>query len=308
MAANRALACVDDVGPLGRRLGLDGRGQGRDVVVGRLAPRLRLPAEGGVGELVGRRLPARAEGEVEHVAPHGHHATTTTTTSTRPGGPRGAGRVGGGGGHRASLATAPRACPTRQSLGLGLAAADLDGDRRAAGRARRRRPGTARSRSPAAWRPWAAGTRVTPKPAPRGRAVASSPGSPTTSGTGWGGPEPGSGGGVDEGPRRWSWWWAPRTRDGGRPASAALMNCCQICAGYEPPVTVIGVCGGRSGICSPSGPSSGKPTHTAVASCGCSRRTRRPGCRRWCRSCRRPGDRAWRGCRCPAGSPARGCS
>jgi hypothetical protein len=46
-------------------------------------------------------------------------------------------------------------------------------------------------------------------------------------------------------------------------ASAPPSNCCQICAGHEPPVTVMRVVGGciaRS--------LSGKPTQTAVTSCG----------------------------------------
>ena len=59
IAANRSLACVDDLGPLGGRLGLDRRRQRRHLVVGGLAHRLRLAAEGRVVEPVGRRLPAR---------------------------------------------------------------------------------------------------------------------------------------------------------------------------------------------------------------------------------------------------------
>src|SRR3546814_478211 len=51
-------------------------------------------------------------------------------------------------------------------------------------------------------------------------------------------------------------------------ASALLMNRCQMAAGYEPPVTRIGVAGGCMRTCLPPGPTSGKPTHTDVASAG----------------------------------------
>src|SRR5664279_2603677 len=46
-------------------------------------------------------------------------------------------------------------------------------------------------------------------------------------------------------------------------ANAAPSNPCQICAGHEPPVTVMRVVGGCILISL-----EGKPTHTAVTSCG----------------------------------------
>src|SRR3546814_20203673 len=51
-------------------------------------------------------------------------------------------------------------------------------------------------------------------------------------------------------------------------ASALLMNRCQMAAGYEPPVTRIGVAGGCMRTCLPSGPTPGTPHHPAVPPAG----------------------------------------
>ena len=109
MAANRALACVDDLGPLRRPTSASTAG-GSAATSSWAASHTACACRPkvGIGEPVGRRLPSGSEGQVEHVAPHRHHRHDDD--DQRAPGPAATGAAGrrGGGGHRRSLASGGR--------------------------------------------------------------------------------------------------------------------------------------------------------------------------------------------------------